>query len=41
MVSKRTKPKSAKLEKKEKKKVIGFMEVFAKIESIIKGNGKN
>ena len=41
MVSKRTKPKPAKLAKKEKKKVIGFMEVCARIESIIKGNGKN
>ena len=41
MVSKRAKPKSPKLAKKEKKKVIGFMEVCATIESIIMGNGKN
>jgi len=41
MVSKRIKPKSVKLAKKEKTKVIGFMEVCAKIESIIRGNGKN
>ena len=42
MVSKgtRLKPKSVKLEtKKEKIKVIGFMEVCAKVESIIRGNG--
>ena len=38
----RLKPKSIKLEeKKEKTKVIGFMEVCAKVESIIRGNGKN
>ena len=41
MVSKRAKPKSPKLAKKEIKKVIGFMEVCAKIESIIRGNGEN
>ena len=44
MVSKviRLKPKSVKLDtKKEKLKVIGFMEVCAKVEAIIRGNGKN
>jgi len=37
----RLKPKSVKLAKKEEVKVIGFMEVCAKVESIIRGNGKN
>tara|TARA_R100000008_G_C3571105_1_gene162188 strand:+ start:82 stop:213 length:132 start_codon:yes stop_codon:yes gene_type:complete len=43
MVSKgtRLKPKSIIVEEKKEKKVIGFMEVCAKIESIIMGNGKN
>ena len=43
MVSKgtRLKPKSVKLEEKKEKKVIGFMEVCARVESIIMGNGKN
>ena len=37
----RLKPKSVKLAQKEKTKVIGFMEVCARVEAIIRGNGKN
>ena len=41
MVSKRAKPKSPKLAKKEKKKVIGFVNICAMVESIIMGNGRS
>ena len=41
MVSKRIKPKSPKLAKKEKKKVIGCMEICAQLESFMIGNGNN